>query len=138
MENKNTTNETYFGQETEFDGVLEFSDSLIIAGKFHGTIKASGDLEIDKSGVCSVDDMSVKSLVVSGKVSGKMHVEDRAEFCSGSVVSGDLDTPRLRIADDVEYEGQVTMLEKQVESDLFSNSSEEFKNALVLKTAQAR
>ena len=133
MENKNTTNETYFGQETEFDGVLEFSDSLIIAGKFHGTIKATGDLEIDKSGVCSVDDMSVKSLVVSGKVSGKMHVEDRAEFCSG-----DLDTPRLRIADDVEYEGQVTMLEKQVESDLFSNSSEEFKNALVLKTAQAR
>ena len=137
MENK-STNETYFGQETEFDGVLEFSDSLVIAGKFHGTIKNSGDLEIDKSGVCTVDDMTVKSLVVSGKVSGSMHVEKRTEFCSGSVVSGDLDTPALRIADDVEYEGQVTMLEKQPEKDLFSDSSAEFKNALVMKTSQAR
>ncbi len=137
MENTNT-NETYFGQETEFDGVLEFSDSLIIAGKFHGTIKATGDLEIDKSGVCSIDDMTVKSLVVSGKVTGSMHVSERAEFCSGSIVSGDLDTPNLRIADDVEYEGQVTMLEKEPEKDLFNDSSAEFKNALVVKTSQAR
>ena len=39
-------NLTVFGQETEFDGVLEFSDNLVITGKFHGTINASGDLEI--------------------------------------------------------------------------------------------
>lgn len=137
MENKDI-NETYFGQETEFDGVLEFSDSLVIAGKFHGTIKATGDLEIEKSAVCSVDDMSMKSLIVSGKVTGNMHASDRIEFCSGSVVSGDLDTPKLRIADDVEYEGQVTMIEENIEKDLFAQSSTEFKNALVTKIAQAR
>lgn len=137
MENKEI-NETYFGQETEFDGVLEFSDSLVIAGKFHGTIKATGDLEIEKTAVCSVDDMSIKSLIVSGKVNGNIHASDRIEFCSGSVVSGDLDTPRLRIADDVEYEGQVTMLEENTEKDLFAQASVEFKNALVTKIAQAR
>ena len=137
MKNKET-NETYFGQETEFDGVLEFTDSLVIAGKFHGTIKSTGNLEIEKTAVCSVDDMSIKSLIVAGKVTGNIHATDRIEFCSGSIVSGDLDSPKLRIADDVEYEGQVTMLEENTEKDLFAGSSVEFKNALVTKIVQAR
>ena len=45
---------TVFGPETEFDGVLEFSDDLIITGKFNGKIKATGNLEVSKEAVCTV------------------------------------------------------------------------------------
>ena len=47
-ENKNNERRTLtvFGAETEFDGVLEFSDDLIITGKFTGKINATGNLEI--------------------------------------------------------------------------------------------
>ena len=38
-------NITVFGSETEFDGTLEFRDSLVITGKFSGKIIApTGDL----------------------------------------------------------------------------------------------
>ena len=43
-------NITVFGTETEFDGILEFKDRLIITGKFNGKITApTGDLTIDKN-----------------------------------------------------------------------------------------
>ena len=35
-EDKQKKNLTVFGQETEFDGVLEFTDNLVITGKFKG------------------------------------------------------------------------------------------------------
>ena len=57
---------TIFGPETEFDGVLEFSDDLIITGKFNGRIKATGNLEIAKGAVCTVEKMTAKSIVISG------------------------------------------------------------------------
>ena len=52
-ENKNNERRTLtvFGAETEFDGVLEFSDDLIITGKFTGRINATGNLEIEKNAV---------------------------------------------------------------------------------------
>ena len=59
---------TIFGPETEFDGVLEFSDDLIITGKFNGRIKATGNLEIAKGAVCTVEKMTAKSIVISGSV----------------------------------------------------------------------
>ena len=31
-------NITFFGTETEFDGILEFSDRLVITGKFSGKL----------------------------------------------------------------------------------------------------
>ena len=53
---------TVFGLETEFDGVLEFSDDLVITGKFNGRIKATGNLEIakeDKTPICQDTGMAV-------------------------------------------------------------------------------
>ena len=52
-------NVTVFGRETEFTGTVEFTDNLIITGKFNGTIKSSGDLEIEKTAICKVDSIKV-------------------------------------------------------------------------------
>lgn len=131
---KEELNYTIFGADTEFDGVLEFTDNLKINGRFTGTINSTGNLEIDKAAVCDVNTMAADSIVVSGQVIGNIEAQERIEMCNGSKVKGNVVTPRLRIADNVEFEGQVTMLEKEPELDLFTVASEEYKQSLILKS----
>lgn len=125
---------TVFGLETEFDGVLEFSDDLVITGKYNGRIKASGNLEIAKDSICTVEKISANSIVISGKVTGNLEAAERVEICSGGVVTGDITTARLRIENNVEFEGQITMLDKIPEENLFASASAEYKQAMVLRT----
>lgn len=125
---------TVFGPETEFDGVLEFSDDLIITGKFNGRIKATGNLEIAKDAICTVEKMTAKSIVISGSVTGNIEASDRVEICQGGSVVGDIVTSRIRIENNVEFEGQITMLDKIPEENLFLSASSEYKQAMVLRT----
>lgn len=137
MAKEKDENVTVFGKETEFDGTLEFTDNLIITGKFNGTIKATGSLEIEKSAVCNVDKMSAESIVVSGDITGNIEAKERVELCNGSKVKGDIRTARLRIGDDVEFEGQISMIDEVPDVDIFSVASTEFKNALIMKSDEA-
>lgn len=126
-------NITIFGEETEFDGVLEFKDRLVITGKFNGKIIApTGDLAIDKNAVCTVDSIDANSIVVSGNVKGNMTASDRIEICSGSTVDGNLTTARIRIANNVDFSGEISMLDKEPDVDLFSVASDEYKKAMIL------
>ncbi len=126
-------NITIFGEETEFDGVLEFKDRLMITGKFNGKIIApSGDLAIDKNAVCTVDSIDANSIVISGNIKGNINANERVEICSGSVVDGNITTARIRIANNVDFNGEVTMLENEPEVDLFSVASSEYKQAMII------
>lgn len=127
-------NITVFGEETEFDGVLEFSDRLVITGKFSGKINApSGDLEIAKNAACKVSTIDANSIIVAGgEVQGDMNAAERVEICSGSKVSGNITTARIRIANNVEFSGDVNMLEKEPDVDLFSVASSEYKQAMII------
>lgn len=127
-------NVTVLGRETEFTGTIEFTDNLVITGKFNGTIKATGDLEIDKTAICQVDTINANSVILSGKVTGNITADERIEICSGSSMKGDLKSARLRIADDVDFEGQIEMLDSIPDVDLFSVASKEFKESLLLKS----
>ena len=82
LDEKNTL--TVFGPETEFDGVLEFSDDLVITGKFNGRIKATGNREIARDAICTVEKISAKSVVISGNVTGDIEASERVEICNGS------------------------------------------------------
>ncbi|MBQ1832470.1 MAG: polymer-forming cytoskeletal protein [Treponema sp.] len=130
-------NMTVFGQETEFDGVLNFTDNLVITGRFNGTIDATGALEIDRTAVCICDKMSARSIVVYGMVTGDLEATERVELCRGSKVKGDIRTTNLRIADNVEFEGQVSMIDNMPDVNIFSVASVEYKNAIVMKNPDA-
>jgi len=77
-------NYTILGSETSFDGVLEFTDNLKINGKFNGTINSNGNLDIDKSAVCTVDKMSASSIVISGSVTGNISATERVECATAA------------------------------------------------------
>lgn len=135
IENKNDNRIlTVFGQETDFDGELEFSDDLIITGKFHGNIKGTGNLEIAKNAVCNVNTIIAKSVVISGTLVGNVKANESVEICNGGVVTGDIVTARIRIEDNVNFEGNVTMIEGLPDDDLFSTASSEYKSAFIMKS----
>lgn len=123
-------NLTVLGDETEFDGVLEYTDNLIVTGKFSGTIKSNGYLEISQGAECKVDSMTASSVIVSGSVSGNINAHESLEMNSGSRVVGDISTKKLCIADDVEFHGSVSMLEDVPEIDIFSMEPAEYKQQM--------
>lgn len=118
---------TILGEQTEFDGVLNFTDNLVITGKFTGTIESIGSLVIEKTGKCSVDKITADSITIAGQVQGDLSAKTKLEMFSGSTIVGNVETSRLRIADDVNFQGQVKMLDEVPDIDIFSVSAEEYK-----------
>jgi cytoskeletal protein CcmA (bactofilin family) len=104
----------------------------VITGKFSGTIKSGGNLEIAKTAVCSVDTLESESVVIAGVVEGNIKAPERVEMQKGCKITGDVITGRLRIADDVDFHGQVTMIDRdrEISKDIFDLSPEEYKKLL--------
>jgi cytoskeletal protein CcmA (bactofilin family) len=129
-EKKKNPEPVVLAKTTVFNGVLRFSKSVWIQGKFTGTIDATGDLTVDKGAVVDVDRINVSSLFVLGKVTGNIYAEDKIDLGTGAEVSGDISARRFRIADGVLFEGQCSMIDVDKEIDIFSHSQDEIKHEL--------
>ena len=92
---------------------------------------ATGDLEISKEAVCNVD-VSVNSVVVSGKLKGDIVSQKFVEMKNGSSIQGNVTTSRIRIEDGVDFQGKISMVESAEKTDLFSMNSSEYKDSLTL------
>ncbi|EFW37396.1 hypothetical protein HMPREF9554_02103 [Treponema phagedenis F0421] len=122
-------NITILGRETVFDGIMKFTENLSIRGKFTGIIDAQGALIVEKDAACKVQYARVVSAAIDGKFEGNITAVDRVEMRTGSVVSGNVTSSRIRIADDVDFEGSVQMLQDTINQnpDIFSIQSEQLK-----------
>lgn len=124
-------NVTVLGSETQFSGIMQFKDELIITGKFDGTIEAEGHLEVDKRAQCSVDSATAVSIIISGQVTGNLTAQDRVEMKSGSRIIGNVKAGKIRIEDNVDFQGKVSMLESISDNDVFSMSTSDYKESLL-------
>jgi cytoskeletal protein CcmA (bactofilin family) len=122
---------TILGTGTDFNGILRFKDALRIRGRFSGTIEATGSLYIDKGADVRTDRISVSSLVVAGTVSGAIFALDKVEMLSGSVITGDVTTSRIRIADGVLFEGRCAMTGVDEDVEIFARPTSEIKTQLL-------
>lgn len=132
MADNPSRNFTSLGKETSFNGTLEFSDDLTILGKFTGTIKSTGNLRIAKGAVCNADIITANSVIIFGQVSGDITAKNQIELCDGSKIKGNLTSGRVRIGENVEYTGAVSMLKEEPSVDIFSVASDDFKKSLVM------
>jgi cytoskeletal protein CcmA (bactofilin family) len=123
-----------FGKQTSFNGKLKFHETLLVQGKFKGTIEASGALIVDKDAVVDASRITVSSLTVYGTVIGNIHAIDKVDMMSGATVKGDVTAARLRIADGVLFEGQCSMTSVDKEVEIFSRPVEEIKAELLRVT----
>jgi cytoskeletal protein CcmA (bactofilin family) len=119
------------GKETSFNGILKFSETLIVLGKFMGTIEATGVLIVGKDALVDAKRITISSLTVYGTVIGNIHAIDKVEMMSGAKVQGDVTAARLRIADGVLFEGQCSMTTVDKEVEIFSRPAGEIKAELL-------
>lgn len=122
-------NNTILGKETTFNGVMKFTDSLTIEGNFTGSIDAKGVLYIAKSAVCKVEFMKASAITVEGVVYGSLNAVGDVELRSKSIVQGDIVANRLKIADDVSFDGVIHMIGNKLvmPDDIFSLDVSQFK-----------
>ena len=123
---------TVLGKETIFDGVMKFSETLQIEGKFIGAIDSQGSLHISKNADCRVQYVKAASIVVEGAVVGSLSAADKVDLKSGCSVKGNITAGRLRIADKVSFEGSVRIIKNNSfpEKNFFSIKSDQLKEQL--------
>lgn len=124
---------TIFGKETVFDGTLKFSENLRIEGDFTGTIDAKGSLFIAKGASCKTQYIKAASIIIEGSVVGSLSALNEVELKAGSSVKGDISASRLKIADDVSFEGSIKMISdvSAVSRNMFSTETSRLKEEVL-------
>lgn len=125
----NMKTETTLGKKTNFDGTLTFTNSLKIDGHFKGEIESTGLLVIE-TGAQVVADIRVRSIIIGGVVHGNITASEKLEMLPTGRVYGNIKTPRLKIADGVEFEGKCDMIKEPQAVEIFSQNVEKLKNTV--------
>lgn len=120
---------TTLGQETVFNGVMKFRDSLKIDGKFDGEIVSSGFLFVENGAVVTAN-IKVGSVVIGGVVRGNIEATEKLEMLSTGKVFGNIKTAKLKIADGVQFEGKCEMIKNPQDIEIFSAPAEQVKKAV--------
>jgi cytoskeletal protein CcmA (bactofilin family) len=107
---KNSTKGLYtmLGESSVFEGNLTVPHSLRIDGKLKGNIEAGEVLTLGPNGVIE-GNITAKSAIVGGKVTGNVFAEDRIEMESRSSVTGDIRTRDLVINEGAVFLGKCSM-----------------------------
>lgn len=116
--------DTVLAVDINFQGVLNFSESLMIKGKFTGEIDASGHLIIAPGASVKA---TVKAGVITnyGDIKGNVTATERLEMFSDAVLNGDAETPELFIETGCQFNGNCKMTEKPKHPKPESSSSVE-------------
>ena len=120
---------TTLGEETCFNGIMRFENSLKIDGNFEGQIMSNGFLYIEHKAVVTAD-IKVGSIVIGGVVKGNIEATEKLEMLSTGQVYGNIKTAKLKFADGVVFEGKCEMIRNPKEIDIFSASVEQVKKAV--------
>ena len=117
---------TTLGKETNFSGVMRFTESLKIDGTFEGEIDSTGFLYVEEGAEVRAD-VKVGSIVIGGTVHGNITARDKLEMLTTGQVFGNITTSKLKIADGVVFEGKCEMLKSPEEVEIFTASVEKLK-----------
>jgi cytoskeletal protein CcmA (bactofilin family) len=90
---------TVITSQAEFKGALAFSGELRLDGRLEGTIEAEdGQLTIGEEAVVKAE-ISVKDVIIFGKVQGDITAQGRIEIKGKAQVYGDLHANRIMVED---------------------------------------
>lgn len=100
----------FLAEGTEIKGEIRFRELMRIDGKVSGTIVSDGELVIGESGEVEAE-VRVGTLSVSGRLTGKVHADEKIEIHPKGRVNGDLTLakPNLVIHEGGVFEGTIEM-----------------------------
>ena len=100
------------GKSITINGDLTGEEDLVIEGKVEGKVTLpNSQLTIGANGTIKAE-VSAKSVVVVGRVSGNVRGTERVEIQATGIVEGDVIAPRLVVAEGAVVNGSIQMTSK--------------------------
>jgi len=98
----------FLGKGTEFKGVLSFEGAIRVDGKIEGEV-ISKDTLIAGDGAFLQGEISVGTIILSGKVVGNINASQKVHLLAPACIQGNIKTPKLIIEDGVTLDGKCEM-----------------------------
>ena len=98
----------YIDEGSEIEGTYTFSGTVMLNGKFKGTIQTTGTLIIGDKGVVNAT-ISAGTVLITGEVVGNVLATERVELRGKSRVFGDVEAPVVVVEEGVLFEGHCRM-----------------------------
>jgi len=105
--------DTVLAEDIDFQGVMKFSKSLKIKGKFEGQIEATGHLIIGQGANATIKAAVITNL---GQINGNVEGTEKVELFNNARLTGDIKTPELIIESGCTFNGNCSMTEKKQSS----------------------
>ena len=100
------------GKSISIKGDLTGNEDMVIEGKVEGKVDLpNNQLTVGANGTVRAE-ISAKSVVVVGRVSGNVQGAERVEIQATGIVEGDVTAPRLIVAEGAVLNGAIKMTKK--------------------------
>ncbi len=106
----------FLGKGTEFKGLLNFEGTIRVDGKVEGEI-VSKDTLIAGDGAFLQGEISVGTLISSGKIVGNINASQKVHIMAPSYIQGNIKTPKLIIEEGVIFDGKCEMADEKKASE---------------------
>jgi cytoskeletal protein CcmA (bactofilin family) len=106
----------FLGKGTEFKGVLSFEGTIRIDGRVEGEV-LSKDTLIAGDEAHLQGEISVGTIISSGKIVGNVSASQKAHILAPGVIEGNIKTPKLIIEEGVTFDGKCEMAGQKKASD---------------------
>jgi cytoskeletal protein CcmA (bactofilin family) len=98
----------FLGKGTEFKGVLSFEGTIRVDGKVEGEVVSKDTLIAGDSAYLN-GDITVGTIISSGKIVGNVNAIQRVHLLAPATVEGNIKTPKLVIEEGVMFDGKSEM-----------------------------
>jgi cytoskeletal protein CcmA (bactofilin family) len=98
----------FLGKGTEFKGVLSFEGAIRVDGRVEGEV-ISKDTLIASDGSYLQGEISVGTIISSGRIVGNINASQKVHLLSPATVQGNIKTPKLIIEEGVAFDGKCEM-----------------------------
>lgn len=120
----------YMGKSVEIKGNVAFEGSGRIDGKVEGKITVKGSLILGEGAMIS-SEIEGDTVVVGGKVHGKIMAHQKVQLLKTSVFTGDITTPSLLIEDGAQFNGSCKMISMSAMPSFQTSEQEEKRPAVM-------
>ena len=99
---------TTIGNNFTIEGEITSEDNIVVQGTVKGKVETTQPIFVENSATIEAD-LSADSVEISGKVTGNISAKARVELKSDSKMIGDIQAPRILIADGALFKGNIDM-----------------------------
>jgi cytoskeletal protein CcmA (bactofilin family) len=97
---------SWIAREAKVVGLVETPGHLVIAGRLEGSVRAGGDVTVER-GAVAVAEVRAWRVRVEGVVIGDVIAREAIEVAAGARVVGDLCAPSIELEAGAELEGKI-------------------------------